>query len=101
MGLRDLEDTIISRAIIRGGIHFYKYEDALILISICEQNNRKILCIDSFIVSESTTQPFLEHSIDFSNIENIALYANSFESAKEFLRSKMSNGFVFEVVYSD
>ena len=55
MGLSDLEDTIISRAIIRGGIHFYKYEDALILISLCEQHNRKILGIDSFIVSKSAT----------------------------------------------
>jgi hypothetical protein len=95
----NVEQSIVHKAIIRGGIHFYMYSDALELIDICEKNGYPILGIDSFIVTEKKTQPFLEDSIDFSNSENTALFEKSYESAKEFLKSKRSFGFVFEVVY--
>ncbi|ETA81932.1 hypothetical protein [Youngiibacter fragilis] len=89
----EIESSIISKAIIRAGIHFYEYEDALELINLCQKASLPILGIDSFIVTETKTQPFLEHSIDLSYSEN------SYEQAKDFLKLRKCKGFVFEVVY--
>lgn len=89
----EVESSIISKAIIRAGIHFYGYGDALELINLCQKVSLPILGIDSFIVTETKTQPFMEHSIDLS------LSQNSYEQAKAFLESKKLKGFVFEVVY--
>lgn len=92
--MRDnIEQSFLSRAIIRGYTHYYKYEDAIKLIELCQKNEVPILGIDSFIVTETRTQPLLEHSIDFSDSKD------SYEKAKGFLKSKEEYGFVFEVVY--
>lgn len=89
----EIESSIISKAIIRAGIHFYSYDDALELIDLCQKGSLTILGIDSFIVTETTTQPLLEYSIDLS------FSKNSYEQAKVFLELEKHKGFVFEVVY--
>lgn len=89
----NIEHPILSKAIIRGNTHYYGYENAVELIDICQQNGLPVLGIDSLIVTETKTQPFMEHSIDFSDS------LNSYEDAKAFLNLKKDLGFVFEVVY--
>ena len=89
----EVESSIISKAIIRAGIHFYGYGDALELINLCQKASLPILGIDSFIVTDTKTQPFMEHSIDLSFSEN------SYKQAKAFLELKKHKGFVFEIVY--
>ena len=89
----DIEMPILSRALIRGNTHYYKYQDAIRLIELCYKNKLPVLGIDSFIVTEKRTQPFMEHSIDLSGCKD------SYEIAKAFLDSKEKYGFVFEVVY--
>lgn len=88
-----IELSLISKAIIRGNKHLYCFIDAMSLVEICHQNNIKVLGIDSFLITETKTQPFLEHSIDFSGIEE------TYEAAKDFLEKKRDFGFVFEIVY--
>lgn len=65
----DINQTILHKAIIRGGIYFYEYADAMELINICRRKSLPILGIDSFIISEDKTEPFLEHSIDLSGCQ--------------------------------
>lgn len=89
----NIEQPILSKAIIRGNVHYYAYENAIELVSICQQNSLPILGVDSFIVTQTKTQPFMEHSIDLSDSQN------SYEDAKAFLDLKKELGFVFEVVY--
>jgi len=64
---KNVEQSILSKAIIHGRTHYYKYEDALELVGICQQCNSTILGIDAFVITETKTQPFMEHSIDFSS----------------------------------
>ena len=90
--INEMETSIISKAIIRSGIHFYAYEDAQELINICEKSALPILGIDSLIVTTDITQPLIEHSIDFSGSQN------SHDDARAFLDSRKYCGFVFEVV---
>lgn len=99
-----MEQSIISKAIIRANTHYYRYDDAIELINICQQNNRSILGIDSFIVTETRTQPFMEHSVDFTSSSPaihsmIANPEDSYDLAREFLKTKQNYGFVFEIVY--
>lgn len=89
----NIEQPILSKAIIRGNAHYYAYENAMELVDICQKNRLPILGIDSFIVTKIKTQPFMEHSIDLSDSQN------SYEDAKAFLNLKKELGFVFEVVY--
>lgn len=89
----NIEQPILSRALIRGNTHYYEYEVAIKLIELCQQNEIPILGIDSFIVTETRTQPLMEHSIDLSDCKD------SYETAKAFLNLKKEYGFVFEVVY--
>lgn len=89
----NIEQPIISKAIIRGNTHYYGHENAIELVNICQQNGLPILGVDSFFVTEAKTLPFLEHSIDLSDSQN------SYKDAKAFLNLKKDLGFVFEVVY--
>ncbi len=90
-----IEEKIISNAIIRGGIHYYIYEDAFRLIELCEVNKIQVLGIDSFTISSNQTVPHMEHSIDLSNDPD------AYNKAKAFLKSKELFDFLFEIVYGD
>ena len=78
----DIEEQILSKAILRGNNHYYEYQDAIELVEICHENGLRILGIDSFIVTERKTQPFMEHSIDLSDSKD------SYKTAKDFLNLK-------------
>ena len=88
-----IEESIISRAVIRANTHYYEYQDAVKLVELCRQEGIPVLGIDSFIITETKTQPVMEHSIDISYCED------TYVKAKAFLESKKGYGFLFEVVY--
>ena len=46
-------------ALIRGGIYFFKEEIALKLIKKCKELNKKILGIDTFLITEKKKQTFI------------------------------------------
>lgn len=89
----EIESPILSKAIVRGGTHLYRFTEALELVNLCQKSALPVLGIDSFLVTSSKTQPFMEHSVDLSDSQN------SYEEAKVFLNIKKDLGFVFEVVY--
>ena len=92
--MRDsIEESIISRAVIRANTHYYEYQDAIELVELCRQEGIPVLGIDSFIITETKTQPFLEHSVDLSDCED------THDKATVFLEQKKEYGFLFEVVY--
>ena len=88
------KDTVIRR----GYIDLYNKEDALRFIDECRKLGVAILGIDGFFLTEKTTQPSSENSIDYTSqstkVENI------YVSAKEFLESKDENLY-FEIVYDE
>ena len=91
-----IEQEFKTKGILRGNAYRYQLEDAIAIINRCKELNKRILGIDSFIITEKVTQPFLEHSIDFkiaSDNDNI------WDEAISFVKSKGNMGFVFEIVY--
>ncbi len=91
--LAKVEEKIISKAITKGGLHFYEIADAMQLIDILEEKKIQVLGVDGFTVSDNETIPHMEHSIDLSN------KTDSHSKARAFLESKNDLNLVFEVVY--
>lgn len=92
---KDLEQVLSDRVITRGGLSLYRYDDAVLLIALCNNHNIQVLGIDAFSLIDGYTRPMMEHSIDLSNVETIKRN----ETAYNFLVSKRNLGLVFEVVY--
>jgi hypothetical protein len=59
-------DIFESRRFRRGGILFQP-QDAIDLIEAAREQRKPILDVDAFIATDTATQPFLEHSTDYSD----------------------------------
>jgi len=80
-----------------GGILFLIPSDAIDLIKACQEENRKILGIDAFILSDRGTQPVMEHSIDYS--DTYRKNSRNWDEAINFIEQRKNKGYHFEVVF--
>lgn len=71
------------------------------VIERCKQLNREIYFIEAFIVTESTIQPSMDHSVDFPRKDNRIgeICDGNWEAAKDFLAKLVDTNFVFEVFF--
>jgi hypothetical protein len=88
-----IDKELYEKAVLRGNLMFFHSNEALILIMRCENQNRKILGIDAFRITESTTQPVSEHSIEFSDTN-----VGNWKESIEFIEKRKTAGLLFEVV---
>lgn len=86
----------MDRALKRGGIYLHPKNDALQFILKCKKQGIAILGIDGFFISEDTTQPSLDNSIDFSTHP---FAENVYAEAIRFLEIR-DNNLYFEIVCS-
>jgi hypothetical protein len=70
-------------------------QDALDFIETARQQQRPILGVDSFLVTETTTQPLMQHILDLSTG---GLPADTWSEARRFVEERRDSGFMFEVV---
>lgn len=94
--MNKVEMQFADKAIRRGGILLFRKTDALEFVQVCKKQGVDILGIDSFIITDTTTQSSLEHSIDFSDGRFKPL-VSIFDEATSFLR-KQDDSFYFEIV---
>jgi hypothetical protein len=88
-------ETFESRGFRRGGILFLKTQDAIDLIEAAHEQRKPILGIDAFTVTDTATQPFMEHSVDYSDqLDSL----DTWSAAREHIEQRSGSGFVFEVV---
>jgi hypothetical protein len=90
-----LEEKFEARGMRRGGILFLPASDAIGLIEAARAQGRPVLGIDSFHITDTTTEPLMEHSIDLSVGE---ISGDTWSAASEFVRARSESGFMFEVV---
>jgi len=69
--------------------------DTLAFIETARRQRRPILGIDSFLVTETTTQPLMEHILDLSVG---GLPGDTWSEARRFVEQRRESGFMFEVV---
>ena len=91
-------EKILNKAILRGDISFSTPADAIDLIKACKKIEKWILGIDAFILTDKTTQPVMEDSIDYSMFNNYKSPQN-WDEAIEFIEQKRGQDYYFEVVF--
>ncbi|MFB0957514.1 MAG: hypothetical protein QMB61_00675 [Clostridiaceae bacterium] len=84
-----------NHAIIPAYTPYFDAGTAIEIISECKKEQVQIYGIDAVKISEYGTQPFMEHSVDYSYVSNV------WDEALTFIHSKQNLGLHFEIVMSD
>jgi hypothetical protein len=91
-------DIIFSpKALRRGSLSLYLKQDALHYVLACQQENIAIIGIDGFFITQKSTQPSLENSIDLSTSR---MHIGHFDQAIKFLEAKPDDLY-FEIVLDE
>lgn len=93
--MEEIVESFASRGVRRGGVLFLTATDALALIDAARAHYKPILGVDSFVLTETTIQPFMEHILDLSSALGTT---DTWSRASSFVEERKSLGFHFEVV---
>lgn len=85
-----------KKGIVRGNTIFFPTNTATEVILAAAEAGLRVLGVDGFVITETSTQPFMEHSIDFSG--GPAACENDIQAALEFVKARKSLGLYFEIV---
>ncbi len=95
--MNKVEKLFLSKVINRAGIYLYSKEDALNFVEECKKQDMSVLGIDSFYLTESTIQPSMDNSVDFSTR---SIGKGIFDEAIQFLKQRDSDLY-FEIVCAE
>jgi len=96
MKLDPIEREFAAKGLIRGGVLLLEPEEALNMVRRCRAMKIRVLGLDGFVVTDKTTQPSMEHSVDLSKEQKDT--STCWDEAEGFLRSRLNSGMFFEVV---
>ena len=92
--MNKIEQLFMVKALERGGLFLYSKENALEFVKECEKEKIQLLGIDGFFITDKSTQPSMDYSIDFSS----SLFEGTvYNKAIDFLEASPNNLF-FEIV---
>ena len=77
----------------------FRAPEALKIVQLCRERGIEILGIDGFIITEKTTQPMMENSVDYTTTGKIE--PNTWDKAQQFLKRLSNRDFYFEIVTKD
>lgn len=92
--MNKIEQEFFSKGVIRGGILFLPPLSAIDMVRQCKNKNIAVLGVDGFILTENSTQPMMENSIDLSQKRE----RESWDEAEKFLKKYLKSNYLFEVV---
>jgi len=98
--MNNIEKKYENVAVVRGGVFLLDKVNAMAFIADCEIEAVAILGIDGFYLTEESTQPSMEDSIDFSSSNLLSMEVNKFDYAIRFVKSRNDNMY-FEIVCAD
>jgi hypothetical protein len=93
--MEPIEQEFSCKGVLRGGLLLLKAKDALDMVRRCRELGIEVLGIDGFRITERTTQPLMEESIDLSRLGG---GINTWAQAESFLGSRVDTNLFFEVV---
>lgn len=85
-----------KKGVVRGNTIRFPAEVATEVILAAAEEGLRVLGVDGFVITEKTTQPLMEHSVDFSG--GLAACENDIQAALEFVKTRESLGLYFEIV---
>jgi hypothetical protein len=92
--LSRVEQEFLEAGQVRGGILFLPQVEAIRLVKRCSELGIEVLGVDSFILTEQTTQPVMEQSIDLS----WPARKDTWGEATAFLNERFGSRLMFEIV---
>ncbi len=95
-----LQEFLLTYSFKRGGIMFLSKENALRFVEECKRMKIEILGIDGFFLTDTTTQPSMENSVDFSSFYYSSKTNNLYKDAANFIGERDSDIY-FEIVTGD
>lgn len=93
--MHPIEQEFLAKATVRGGILLLKLGDALAMVQRCRELGVRVLGVDGFRLTERTTQPIMEHSIDTSGLRGDL---DAWTRVERFLSTRAEDDLCFEVV---
>jgi hypothetical protein len=93
--MHDLEQSFADSGIRRGGALMLTAPDAIIFIEAARHQQAPILGVDSFILTETTTLPLMEHMLDLA-VDGVI--DDTWSEARRFVEERQDFGFIFEIV---
>lgn len=81
-----------ERALERGGLLLFRPQDATSVVHELEKEQVRVLGLDAFYVTDHTTQPRMDNSVDLSST------AKPWDDATRFLQERIRSNLLFEIV---
>lgn len=94
---KEIEREFLGQGEVRGGILLLRVDDALALIESARRKNVRVLGVDAFKLSDNTTQPMMEHSLDLSSGETRE-ETDTWSAASGFIKHRELTDLHFEIV---
>lgn len=95
--MNKVEKAFLGKAINRAGIYLYSKRNALDFLEECKKQDVPVLGIDSFYLTESTIQPSMDNSVDFSTR---SFEKKILDEAIQFLKQR-GDDLYFEIVCAE
>ena len=97
MTREELEAEFVPRGVLRSGILMLRPDEAIALVRRARAAQVSVLGMDAFRITERSTQPFMEHSTDYTT-SSAPAPADPWAEAEAFLSRYCETEFVFQVV---
>ena len=92
--MNSIKQEFMNKGITRGGLLLLSSEEAINMIHRCQEQGIVVLGIDGFKLTDYTTQPLMEQSIDLTKAD----CSNVWTKAESFLAAYIDSELYFEVV---
>ena len=97
--MKNIICKFIQRAKLSANTSYFPPDVAILIIKECKEQGVPIYGIDAVEITNTYTQPFMEHSADYTASPYPAGYfENVWDEAIQFIKSKECLGLHFEVI---
>lgn len=94
--MNPIEQMFASRGVVRGAFLKLRPQVALEMVRECRKRGIRVLGLDAFTLTDTTTQPHMAESIDLS--WPLRQESQAWDEAEAFLAERLQSDFYFEVV---
>jgi hypothetical protein len=97
--MKPIEEEFRHFGIVRGHSLKLRPADAIALVRACQDRGIEVLGLEAFRLTETTTQPDMDESIDL--VEDWKLRPQCWDRAEAFLTQRLASDMYFEVNVGD
>jgi hypothetical protein len=91
--MNKIEIEFRNRGVVQGKTLYLKPVDAIEMVKKCKNCGFRIFGIDGVRITDNTTQPDMNHSIDFGGLK-----IDCWAGAEQFLKERLDSDLYFEIV---